>query len=165
MNLKRIFRHLAMSQSQLNRAFPQTALNAIEQAVKESEITHMGEIRFVVEGALDGAVLLRGQTPRERAVELFSQLQMWNTEHNTGVLIYLLLADRAVEIIADRGIHAKAGLHHWTGICQDMEAAFTAANFESGAVSGIQAVTRQLVAHFPADARNLNELPDKPLVI
>lgn len=165
MNLKRIVRHLAMSQSQLNRAFGQAALATIEQAVTASEITHMGEIRFVVEGALDGMPLLRGQTPRERAVALFSLLQMWNTEHNTGVLIYLLLADRAVEIIADRGIHAKAGLHYWTAICQDMEAAFKAGDFETGAVCGIEAVTRQLVAHFPVSALNANELPDKPLVI
>ena len=87
----------------------------------------------------------------------FSQLQIWDTEHNTGVLIYLLLADR--------GIHAKAGPRAWVAICHEMEAAFKAAKFESGAVSGIQAVTRQLVAHFPAGACNANELPDKPLVI
>jgi len=164
-NVKRILRHLAMTQGQVNRAFPQAALNAIEQAIKTSETTHTGEVRFVVEGALDGAPLFSGQTAKERALALFSQLRMWDTEHNTGVLIYLLMADRAVEIVADRGIHAKAGPHTWVSICHDMEAAFKAARFEAGAVSGIQAVTRQLVDHFPAGARNANELPDKPLVI
>ena len=109
MNLKRILRHLAMTQGQVHRAFPHTALKAIEQAIKASEMTHTGEVRFVVEGALDGAPLFSGQTARERALALFAQLGMWDTEHNTGVLIYLLLADRAVEIVADRGIHAKAG--------------------------------------------------------
>ena len=154
-----------MTQGQVHRAFPQTALKAIEQAIKASETTHTGEVRFVVEGALDGAPLFSGQTARQRALALFSQLQIWDTEHNTGVLIYLLLADRAVEIVADCGIHAKAGAHAWAAICHDMEAAFKAAKFEGGAVSGIQAVTRQLVDHFPAGGRNANELPDKPLVI
>ena len=165
MNVKRITRHLAVTQGQVNRAFPRAALNAIEQAIKTSETSHTGEVRFVVEGALDGAPLFSGQTAKERALALFSQLRIWDTEHNTGVLIYLLLADRAVEIVADRGIHAKAGPRAWVAICHEMEAAFKAAKFESGAVSGIQAVTRQLVAHFPAGAYNANELPDKPLVI
>ena len=165
MNLKRILRHLAMTQGQVHRAFPHTALKAIEQAIKASETTHTGEVRFVVEGALDGAPLFSGQTARQRALALFAQLGMWDTEHNTGVLIYLLLADRAVEIVADRGIHAKAGQRAWAAICHDMETAFKAAKFEDGAVSGIQAVTRQLVDHFPAGGGNANELPDKPLVI
>ena len=165
MNVKRILRHLAMTQGQVNRVFPRAALNAIAQAIKTSEATHWGEVRFVVEGALDGAPLFGGQTAKERALALFSQLRMWDTEHNTGVLIYLLLADRAVEIVADRGIHAKAGPRAWAAICHEMEAAFKAAKFEGGAVSGIQAVTRQLVDHFPAGGGNANELPDKPLVI
>lgn len=165
MNVNRILRHLAMTQSQVNRAFPRTTLRAIEQAIKTSETSHMGQVRFVVEGALDGAPLFGGQTAKQRALALFSQLQIWDTEHNTGVLIYLLLADRAVEIVADRGIHAKAGPHAWVAICHDMEAAFKAAKFEGGAVSGIQAVSRQLVDHFPAGSRNANELPDKPLII
>ena len=165
MNLKRILRHLTMTQAQVNRAFPHRALKAIEQAIKASETTHTGEVRFVVEGALDGAPLFSGQTPRQRALALFSQLQIWDTEHNTGVLIYLLLADRAVEIVADRGIHAKAGTHAWVAICREMEAAFKAAKFEGGAVSGVQAVMRQLVDHCPAGGGNANELPDKPLVI
>ncbi|CAN5603670.1 TPM domain-containing protein [soil metagenome] len=165
MNIKRILRHLATTQGHVKRAFPDTALNTIEQAIKTSESTHAGEVRFVVEGALDGAPLFSGQTARDRALALFSQLRMWDTEHNTGVLIYLLLADRAVEIVADRGIHAKAGPLAWVAICHEMEAAFKAAKFEGGAVSGIQAVTRQLVEYFPAGASNANELPDKPLVL
>ncbi len=165
MNIKRFLRHLATTQGQVNRAFPHAALNAIEHAIKTSETTHAGEVRFVVEGSLDGAPLFDGQTAKERALALFSQLRIWDTEHNTGVLIYLLLADRAVEIVADRGIHAKAGPRTWVAICHEMEAAFKAAKFEDGAVGGIRAVTRQLVEHFPAGARNANELPDKPLVI
>jgi len=140
-------------------------VNHIAVALVPQATNHAGEVRFVVEGALDGAPLLGGQTANERALALFSQLRMWDTEHNTGVSIYLLLADCAGEIVADRGIHAKAGPHTWVAICPEMEAAFKAAKFESGALRGIQAVTRQMVDHFPAAARNANELPDSPWVI
>ena len=165
MNIQRIWRHFAMTQGRVNRAFPRATLGAIEQAINASETAHMGEIRFVVEGALDTAPLFGGQSARERAIELFSRLRIWDTEHNSGVLIYLLLADRQVEIVADRGIHAKAGSHAWATICGAMESAFKKSKFEDGVVQGIQAVTRQLTEHFPAGVGNRNELPDKPLVL
>ena len=165
MDIKRILRHLAITQWQVNRAFPRTTLSAIEKAIKTSETAHLGEVRFVVEGALDGAPLFNGQSARERAIDLFSHLRMWDTEQKSGVLIYLLLADRQVEIVADRGIDAKAGLREWKAVCHDMEVAFKAANYEQGAVCGIEAVTRQLTAHFPAGVGNCNELPDQPVVL
>ncbi len=165
MNIRRIWRHLAMTQGRVNRAFPAAALRAIKQAIKASETAHCGEVRFVVEGALDSAPLFSGQSARERAIELFSQLRIWDTEQNSGVLIYLLLADRQVEIVADRGINAKAGARAWAAICGAMESAFRQANFEDGVVQGIEAVTRQLTEHFPAGAGNRNELPDQPLVL
>ena len=154
-----------MTHWQVNRAFPRRSLIAIEQAIKTSETAHVGEIRFVVEGALDGTPLVRGQSARERAIDVFSQLQIWDTEHNNGVLIYLLLADRDVEIVADRGIHAKVGSREWEEICRTMETAFRQANYEGGVVSGIQAVTRHLMKHFPAFGAGRNELPDKPVVL
>lgn len=165
MNIKRILRHFAMTQWQVKHAFPTITLSAIEQAIKGSESVHLGEVRFVVEGALDGAPLLRGQSARERAIDLFSQLRIWDTEHNSGVLIYLLLADRQVELVADRGIHAKVGSRQWLAICSDMEAAFKMANYKDGVVSGIHAVTGQLKKHFPAEAGNHNELADTPVVL
>ena len=165
MDIKRIWRHLAMTHGRVNRAFPPAAMGAIELAIRESERAHLGEVRFVVEGALDGAPLFKGQSARERALHLFSVLRIWDTEHNSGVLIYVLLADRAVEIVADRGIHAKAGPRAWVTICHEMEQAFKTANFEQGAVRGVDAVTRQVVGHFPARAHNSNELPDRPLVL
>lgn len=165
MNLKRIFRHLVMTGWQVKRAFPRRSLTAIEQAIKASEAAHVGEIRFVVEGALDGTPLFKGQSARERAIDVFSQLRMWDTEHNNGVLIYLLLADRDVEIVADRGIHAKVGSGEWGTICRKMEAAFKQASYEGGVVSGIQAVTQHLKEHFPAVRNDRNELPDKPVVL
>ena len=150
---------------QVNRAFPRKTLLAIEQAIKASETAHVGEIRFAVEGALDGMPLLEGQSARARAIDVFSRLRVWDTEHNNGVLIYLLLADRDVEVVADRGIHAKVAAHEWEKICRTMEAAFRRAEYESGAVSGIQAVTQHLVQHFPAVGTGRNELPDKPVVL
>ena len=165
MNFKRIVKHLATSHAQVRRAFPRSALTAIEKAIKASEAEHVGEIRFVVEGALDGLPLFRGQSPRERSLDVFSHLRIWDTEHNNGLLIYLLLADRAVEIVADRGIHAKVNSHEWSKVCRNMEAAFKQSNFEGGVIDGVRAVTRHLVEHFPADGRIVNELPDKPVMM
>lgn len=165
MNIKRIVKHLMMTHRQVNRAFPRQTLLAIEQAIKASETAHAGEIRFAVEGALDVTPLFKGQSARERAIDMFSQLRIWDTEHNNGVLIYLLLADRDVEIVADRGIHAKVGSQEWEKICRTMETAFKQGNYEGGVVSGIRVVTRHLVEHFSAVGAGQNELPDKPVVL
>ena len=165
MQIKRIARHLAMTHWQVNRGFPHKTLLAIEKAISQSEATHSGEIRFVVEGALASTPLFIGQSARERAIDVFSQLRIWDTEHNTGVLIYLLLADRGVEIIADRGIHAKAGSREWESICRNMETAFKQRNYEGGVISGIQAVTQHLISHFPTIRSRRNELPNKPVVL
>ena len=165
MKIKRIVTHLLVTDGQVRRAFPRSTLNRIEAATQASETAHVGEIRFAVEGALDGWPLFKGQSARERAIDLFSQLRVWDTQHNTGVLIYLLLADRAVEIVADRGIHARVDAQEWNEVCRQMEAAFRQSNYEGGVLSGVQAVTQHLVKHFPADGRNANELPDKPVVL
>jgi uncharacterized membrane protein len=165
MSLSRIGKHLLGNRSRVRRAFPQSVLAAIEQTIKASEASHAGQIRFVVEGALDGAPLFHGQSARARALDVFSQLRVWDTEHNNGVLIYLLLADRDVEIVADRGIHAKVGAPGWEDICKAMEAQFREGHFERGAIAGIAAVTQHLALHFPKDSAAINELPDAPVVI
>ena len=113
MSITRIGRHLLQHHWQLKRIFTPDVLARIEQAIQDGERSHAGQLRFVVEGALDGRPLWRNQPPRERALDLFSHLRIWDTAHNNGVLIYLLLADRDVEIIADRGIHAKVGAARW----------------------------------------------------
>ena len=140
-------------------------MNAIEKAIKASESAHIGEIRFAVEGALHSIPLFKGQSARERAIEVFSQLRVWDTEHNNGVLIYLLLADRNVEIVADRGIHAKVDSNDWEKICRAMEADFKQANFKDGVVRGIQAIAQHLAEHFPTHGNGRNELPNKPVVL
>ena len=165
MNIKRMAKHLLLTHWQVNRAFPSDSLAAIEKVISVSEAAHAGEIRFAVEGALEDAPLFKGQSARERAIEVFSQLRIWDTEQNNGVLIYLLLADRDVEIVADRGIHSKVGTQEWESICSKMETAFKQANYESGVIIGIQAVTQHLIKHFPAFGAGQNELPDKPVVL
>ena len=149
----------------LRRIFPPQVLARIEQAIKAGEATHSGQVRFVVEGALDGAPLFRNQPARERALDIFSQLRIWDTAHNNGVLIYLLLADHDVEIVADRGIDAKVGHAGWEKICREMETDFRAGNFERGVIKGIEAVSRELAKHFPRSGGGPNELPDAPVVM
>src|SRR6266576_522085 len=161
MNIRRIGRHLLEYRWRVRRIFPPQVLSAIEQAIRAGEATHSAQLRFVVEGALDGAPLFKDQSARERALDVFSQLRIWDTAHNNGVLIYLLLAERKVEIIADRGIDGKVGDAGWQKICATMQSDFKAGNFESGVIKGIQAVSKQLAAHFPKHA-GPNELPDAP---
>jgi uncharacterized membrane protein len=165
MGIRRIGRHLLHHRWRERRIFTPKVLDRIEQAIRAGETTHAGQVRFVVEGALDGAPLFRNQPPRERALDIFSRLRIWDTAHNNGVLIYLLLADRDVEIIADRGIDAHVGAAGWETICRAMEKEFRAGLFEHGVIKGIAQVSRLLAQHFPPETGHRNELPDAPVVI
>ena len=166
MNFGRILRHFFTGHMAVRRTFPEAALMAIEKAIEKSESSHRGEIRFAVEAALDTLPLLKDQSGRERAVEVFSHLHVWDTEHNNGVLVYLLLADRDVEIIADRGINVRVKAEEWESICREMEAAFAQGQFESGMISGIQAIGQRLREHFPTETEGgENELPDRPVIL
>lgn len=141
-------------------------MRRIQAEIEGSEALHQGELRFAVEAGLHWRHLWHGISARDRAVEVFSQLRVWDTEHNTGVLIYLLLADRDVEIVADRGIHARVGDKIWSDICHAMEAHFRQGRFEQGVIEGVQAITAQLQSHFTAiQHANPNELPDTPVVL
>jgi len=165
LGIGRIAKHLVEYHWRARRVFTPKVLANIEAATRAGEQTHAGQVRFVVEGALEGKPLFRDQAARERALDVFSHLRIWDTAHNNGVLIYLLLADRNVEIVADRGIDAKVGSEGWEKICRDMEADFRNGRFESGAIRGIEAVSRELAKFFPPSGRHPNELPDKPIVI
>ena len=165
MGIKRIGKHLVEHHWRARRVFPREVLGLIEQAIKTGEATHSGQVRFVVEGALDGKPLFSGQSARDRALDIFSHLRIWDTAHNNGVLIYLLLADRKVEIVADRGIDAKVGAAGWQKICAAMEADFRSDNFSGGVIKGIQAASRELAKFFPRQGAGLNELPDAPVVM
>ncbi|MES1980925.1 MAG: TPM domain-containing protein [Pseudomonadota bacterium] len=165
MGIERIIRHLTTGRPAVRSVFPAQSMRVIEQAIRETETRHAGQIRFAVEASLELAALRRGQTASERALEIFSHLRVWDTEHNNGVLIYLLLADRDVEIVADRGIHARLGSAVWTAISRDMEAAFKAGQFEAGVINGIVAVGEHLQHHFPKISPASNELPDQVVVL
>ena len=161
---KRLYRHLGMTRWRQRRAFPPATLAAIEAAIASGESRHGGQVRFAVEDALSPGAILGGRTAQSRAIEVFSLLRVWDTEHNNGVLVYVLLADRAVEIVADRGINARVGAAGWTGICEQMEAAFGRRDFRGGALDGIAAVTGVIATHFPAGG-GPNELPDRPVLL
>jgi len=165
MGIKRIGKHLLLNRWRVRRAFPRQALANIEKAIKTSEAMHSGQVRFAVEGALDGTPLFRNQSARARSIDVFAHLRVWDTEHSNGVLIYLLLADRDVEIVADRGFNEKVQQAEWETICRTMETEFRAGNFEGGVLKGIAAVTKLLAKHFPANGAHRNELPDKPVVL
>ncbi len=161
----RFGRHLVTDHWSARRAFPPIVMQRIGAAIASGETMHGGQVRFVVEGSLPMTQLVRGETPRERALEVFSRLRIWDTEENCGVLIYLLLADRDVEIVADRGIHRKVGDEAWQAICRGMEAAFREKRFAEGAIDGIDAINGLLAAHFPRTGAGPNELPDTPVVL
>jgi uncharacterized membrane protein len=165
MNFRRIVRHLFTLHGAVARALPPAAMAAIEHAIAKGELQHRGEIRFAAEAALEGPALFAGQSARARAVEVFSLLRVWDTEENNGVLIYLLLADRDFEIVADRGINADVSAAEWEQICRRMESHFSSGEFEQGIVAGIAEVSRLLARYYPPRPGDRNELPDKPAIL
>ena len=165
MNLLRILKNLVTPDWLARRAFAASVLKRIEAVIGQSEAAHRGEIRFALEGALPLLPLLKGATARTRAVQVFSDLRVWDTEENTGVLLYLQLVDHDIEILADRGINACVQPHEWEAICLRMEAAFREGRFEAGVIAGLNDITALLTRHFPARAQNPDELPDKPVLL
>lgn len=163
---RRLWRHLFVGHNAARRCFPPPVLERIQAAIRDCESYHAGEIRFVVEPALHPAAVWREVSPRARALDLFARLGVWDTEHNNGVLIYLLIADRAVEIVADRGVAGgKVPQAEWEQVCRLMEAHFREGRFEAGAIAGVQAVA-DVLARYPPGAPSVgNELPDAPLLL
>lgn len=165
MDWKRILKHLTASPRLARRRFPARTLAAIEAAVGRAELHHRGELRFVVEGALPVASLVAGQTARQRAANLFASLGVWDTEENSGILIYVQLVDRRVEVVADRGIAARVAQQEWEGLCRGMEAAFRLGQWEGGALSAIEQAGALLALHFPSADGEGNELPNTPIIL
>ena len=165
MELGRFWRHLLMSPARERLAFPRATLDAIEREIAAQEGTHGGQVVLVVEAELTTAQLWHEVGSRERARQVFAERGVWNTEHNNGILVYLLLADRRVEIVADRGIDARVAPVEWHAICRMMEEHFRAGRYQEGAVAGVRAVSALLARHFPGAERGRNELPDRPVLI
>ncbi|HET8942839.1 MAG TPA: TPM domain-containing protein [Rudaea sp.] len=166
MEIGRILRHV-LAEGSARRHFPDTVLDAIQHAVAAGERRHQEQVCFVAEGALEFAALWKRTTPRQRAQEVFSHLRVWDTQQNSGVLIYVLLADHAIEIVADRGIAAKVDAEQWQSICTQIQKRFVAGEFEQGAIESVTAVSDVLTLHFPrnADSPDANELPDRPVLL
>ena len=159
--LQRFFRHFIASYWQAQRQFPASVRAAITRAIARSEMQHAAELRFVVEAALSPTQLLQRMTARERALEVFSALRVWDTEHNSGVLIYVLLGDHAVEIVADRGIARRLREQDlWPPVMARLQQAFAAGQVEAGAVAAVEMVGEHLIRHFPVNGPNPDELPD-----
>jgi uncharacterized membrane protein len=163
MNLSRALRHLSSPAWVVRSTFSEGALKEIEAAIGATERTHGGEIRFAVEGNLSAPELWRNVTARERALEVFARLGVWDTEANNGVLIYLLWADHDVEIVADRGFNGRVTAQEWEAVCHRMEQHFRSNNPQQAVVEGVRAVGALIARHFPAVDRN--ELPDRPVVL
>lgn len=163
--VSRVLRHLFALPVLLHRRFPSALLAEIENAIRDSEQHHNGEIRFAIEASLPLTAVFKRVSARQAAIDAFSRLRVWDTQDNSGVLIYLLLADHDLEIVADRGIADKVGQTAWDEIAHDMEQHFRAGNFRAGALQGIRRVHELLAEHFPPGSRNANELSDKPVLL
>jgi len=165
--LARIWRHRWTDEADVRRALPADLLDRLTRRVSASERRHTGEIRICVEAGLPLSYLWRDAPARERAIMLFGKLRVWDTEHNNGVLIYLLLAEHAIEIVADRGIDARVDDAQWAALAKRMSAAFREARFEDGLTQALEEVSALLVEHFPLTEgeADRNELPDAPVVL
>jgi uncharacterized membrane protein len=164
--LARLFRHRLLDERDARRALDDEALERIQRRIAESEARHRGEIRVCVEAGLPFSYIRRNASARERAIALFGKLRVWDTENNNGVLIYLLLAEHAIEIVADRGLLPHVDAATWEKILATMRSAFQEGRFAAGLEQAIDAVDALLVKHFPLaeGAVNPNELPDAPLL-
>jgi uncharacterized membrane protein len=165
MSLGLLLKHLFVPDLVSRRAFSRRDLEQMEEAIRASEQRHDGEIRFVVEASLPAFYLLKKKSSRKRAEELFSALKVWDTEQNCGVLIYVQLVSRHIDIVADRGIARKVAQPQWDEVCRAMQAAFREGRFREGSLQGIARVTALLEGSFPKTAGDGNELPDKPLIL
>jgi uncharacterized membrane protein len=169
MRAGRVIRHVLATDWRTRMLFPKSVLDAIEQAIVRAERTHGGEIRFVIETSLVPLHVINDVTPRARAAEVFAHLRVWDTAHNNGVLIYVQIADRAVEIVADRGLRERVAQSEWEAVCRLMEQHFREGRYQAGAIAGVDAVGTLLARHFPAavgEAQSReNELPDRPTLL
>jgi uncharacterized membrane protein len=163
MKFLRILKHLLYPGWLSHRRFPTASMARIESAIALAEARHHGEICVAVETTLDLTPLLRGQTARDRALEVFAQQRVWDTEANNGVLVYLLLADRDVEIVVDRGIARQVEARVWEDLCQEMEVHFRQGAYESGMLHAIATVSRHLARLYPRSGEDTDELSNRPL--
>ena len=165
MQVTRALRHLFATRWGARRRFSPEVLARIEKTLSRIEGEHAGELRFAVEAAFDLPELWYGLTPRQRALQVFGQLGVWDTAGNNGVLIYVLMADRDVEIVADRAIAARVAQSEWDAVCRRMENHFRAGRFAEGSEAGIVAVGGLLGRHFPGRGGDRDEQPNQAVLL
>jgi uncharacterized membrane protein len=169
MRIGRLFRHMTATHWRTRLLFPSSTLDAIEEAIGRAERTHAGEIRFAIETSLAPLQVASDLAPRVRALDVFGHLRVWDTEGNNGVLIYVQVADRIVEVVADRGLARRVTQAEWEGVCRMMEEHYRAGRFKAGSIAGVDAVGTLLARHFPAESAKQspagNQLPDRPTLL
>lgn len=164
--MRRLWANLCGGWFQLSRRFPAGVLDEMAAAIAAGERTHLGEIRFAVESRLAPLAVLEGIDAATRARQVFAQLRVWDTAHNSGVLFYVLMAERRIEIVADRGIAAKVATGEWDAICARMRDFYARGQWRDGSLAGIAAAHALLERHFPGDGEaNPDELPDRPVLL
>jgi hypothetical protein len=163
---QRLFANLFDGWFQLHHRFPPALLDDMAEAIANGEHTHRGELRFAIESRLSAQAVLNGVDAAHRARDVFSLLRVWDTEHNCGVLLYVLMAEHRIEIVADRGIAQKVNVDEWASICAAMQESFAAGQWRAGALRGIADTNELLARHFPSDGRpRPDELPDRPVLL
>ncbi|MCC5814490.1 MAG: TPM domain-containing protein [Leptospira sp.] len=165
MSLSRFFKHSFISPWSVKKYFPAKSMERITAVISDSEKRHDAEIVFAIEPSIPPFAALKGYSARERSIDVFSNLRVWDTEANNGVMIYLLLADHDIEIVADRGVNRLAGAEYWEDVCHKMEERFRKGEFLEGVIEGIETITKLLEVHYPKTKGNANELPNKPVIV
>jgi uncharacterized membrane protein len=163
--VKRALRHAGSSAADARRAFPPATLKAVTEAITAGEQTHRGEVRLIVEKALPVGAAWAGMSSRQRALALFADYGIWDTEENCGVLVYVNLAEHQVEILADRGIDRKIDEATWQQVCKTLTAGYARGEFHDSTLAAIGQVNALLREHFPGDGPRPNQLPDEPLML
>lgn len=163
--LKRQWRHWMSTTRRGRQAYPDTALAQLGQAITAGEQRHRGEVRLIVEHSMPSEAIWQDVSSRARAIALFAEYRVWDTQDNCGVLLYVNLAEHKVEIVTDRGIGSRIDNSVWQQVCQTMTAGFARGEFQSSTLAAIEQVNALLEQHFPANGARANELPDRPVVL
>ena len=163
MNIKRLLRHFIVTHWYVRRLFSKSVLDAVAAQVTQCESTHGGEIRVAIETDLSTHALLRNQTTRQRAIEVFANLHVWDTQVRNGVLIYVCFADRAIEIVVDRGYDGKISNQEWAVICATLQQDFLRGDYQQALCKAIRSVSELMARYYPKT--DSNELPDRPVML
>lgn len=165
--LARLLRHLTTTTASARRVFPAATLTALQAEIGAGEARHRAQLRLIIEPKLRWAPLRDKVSSRGRAHALFSQYRIWDTEENVGVLLYINLADRAVEIVTDRAVGRAIERRQWEAACVAMTQGFAQGSFHDSAIAGVVEINRLLAAEFPRGGDTLrgNELSDRPVIL